>query len=85
MTNMAPAVTKFRVQKVTWTVSLPRTISIGYVADMAIIPAVAPAPSRKTGVSWAFSAEEKKQTYDPKNQRSSIASSMQKARDLSST
>jgi hypothetical protein len=33
--------------------------SIGYVADMAIIPAQAPAQRRKTGVSSAFSAREK--------------------------
>jgi len=31
---------------------------------MAIIPAVAPAPSRKRGVSWAFSAE-MTQTHEP--------------------
>jgi hypothetical protein len=30
-------------------------MSIGYVADMAIIPAQAPAPRRKSGVSSAFS------------------------------
>lgn len=39
----------------TCTVSLPRTMSIGYVADIAIIPAQAPAPRRNTGVSCASS------------------------------
>jgi hypothetical protein len=47
------------VFQLTCTVNLPRTMSIGYVADMAIIPAQAPAQRRKTGVSSAFSAQEK--------------------------
>jgi hypothetical protein len=34
-------------------------MSIGYVADMAIIPAPAPAQRCKTGVSSALSAQEK--------------------------
>ncbi len=47
--------------QLTCTVNLPRTMSIGYVADMAIIPAQAPAQRRKTGVSSVFSAQEKQQ------------------------
>jgi hypothetical protein len=45
--------------QLTCTVNLPCTMYIGYVADMAIIPAQAPAQTRKTGVSSAFSAQEK--------------------------